>query len=65
MYVITGCQVTDGDPYCWVVDVVNEKHEADATVDFAIKCWEEDYGKSFSDSGVDFIITELKGTVQR
>lgn len=65
MFVITGCQVSDGDGYCWVVDVVNRKEEAKATVDRAEIEWDLDYGKSHEDSGVEFKITELAGTVQR
>ncbi|MGL5085231.1 MAG: hypothetical protein ACRC68_05865 [Clostridium sp.] len=55
----------DGDAYTWVVDVVNRKDEAEATVDRAEIEWDLDYGKSHEDSGVDFKIHELAGTVQR
>lgn len=65
MFVITGCQVMDGDAYSWVVDVVNEKYEANATMEHAINRWEEDYGENPLETGVDFTITELEGRVQR
>lgn len=65
MFVITGCQVMDGDAYSWVVDVVNRRDEANATMEHAIERWKVDYEEDPLENGVDFTITELEGTVQR
>lgn len=65
MYVITGCRVEDGDVYCWVVDAVNTKDEAEATVARAKIEWDLDYGIDPYGTGVEFGWSELEGTVQR
>lgn len=65
MFVITGCQVSDGDGYCWVVAVANDKAEVNAALDKAEIEWNLDYGKSPEESGVEFKVHLVEGMVQR
>ncbi|MGL5012885.1 MAG: hypothetical protein ACRC6V_01170 [Bacteroidales bacterium] len=65
MFVVTGVSQSDGEVYCWVVDVVNRMCEVKATIAAAKQEHIKDYGKTAEESNVEFDWHELEGVVQR
>ena len=63
MFVLTGAQVMDGDPSVWVEGVYNTQREAYEAQYLANLRYEEDYGETAEEAGVEWEVHRVDGEV--
>lgn len=60
IHVVTGVQIMDGDPYVWVETVEATQKKAHEAIFFARQRYEEDYGQTSEEAGVEFEVHSME-----
>lgn len=64
MFILTGAQVMDGNPHVWVEGAYNTQREAYEAQYFANDRYEEDYGETAEDAGVEWEVHRVDGRIE-
>lgn len=60
MFILTGVEITDGNPFVWIEGVFSSRESAREAINATKKAYEEDYGESPEEAGVEFEIHEVE-----